>query len=162
IGSGFGGNIAAGSSIATGTSTGYHAAPATRFVTPGAFTVLDTSSIGGNAAITATGPIAIGSTVSSNGDVDLSSSSSVRLGARTGVRNITIGGTALDLGTISGTGAVNSTATGGLTGAGISAGTTSVGTAHDLDVTSLSAGGNSTSTVVNTAKIGSATSGGNI
>lgn len=162
IGLGFGGNIAAGSLIATGTLTGYHAAPATRFVTPGAFTVLDTLSIGGNAAITATGPIAIGSTVLSNGDVDLLSSGSVRLGGTTGVRNITISGTALDLGTISGTGAVNLTATGGLTGAGISAGTTLVGTAHDLDVTSLSAGGNLTLTVVNTAKIGSATSGGNI
>jgi hypothetical protein len=90
-------------------------------VTPGAFTVLDTLSIGGNAAITATGPIAIGSTVLSNGDVDLLSSGSVRLGGTTGVRNITISGTALDLGTISGTGAVNLTATGGLTGAGISA-----------------------------------------
>jgi len=162
IGLGFGGDIAAGSLIATGTLTGYHAAPTARFVTPGAFTVLDTLSIGGNAAITATGPIAIGSTVLSNGDVDLLSSGSVRLSATTGVRNITISGTALNLGTISGTGAVNLTAAAGLTGTSISAGTTLVGTAHDLDVTSLSAGGNLTLTVVNTAKIGGATSGGNI
>lgn len=162
IGLGFGGNISAGSLIATGTLTGYHAAPTARFVTPGAFTVLDTLSIAGNAAITASGPIAIGSTALSSGDVDLLSSGSVRLGATSGVRNITISGAALNLGTISGTGAVNLTATGGLTGASISAGTTLVGTAHDLDVTSLSAGGSLTLAVVNTAKIGSATSGGNI
>lgn len=162
IGLGFGGDITAGSLIASGTLTGYHAAPGTRFVAPGAFTVLDTLSVAGDAAITATGPIAIGSAELAGGDVDLLSSGSVQLGATSGVRNITLNGAALDLGTISGTGAVNLTASGSLVGDSISAGTTLVGTAHDLDVTSLSAGGNLTLTVVNTAKIGSATSGGNI
>lgn len=162
IGLGFGGDITVGSLIASGTLAGYHAEPATRFVTPGAFTVLDTLSIAGDVALTATGPIAIGSAVLSGSDLDLLSDGSVRLGATSGVRNITLSGATLDLGTISGTGAVDLTATGGITGSSISAGTTLVGTANDLNVSSLSAGGNLTLTVVNIAQIGSATAGGNI